>query len=141
MHAYQVYKVNKLCTESLCIKRIYIHLQIVYNRSCKVEKSNSPLNIAEALNRQHADPLAAQSELTEAAGSARQTARSGKHRKKGRKTLSKKKKKNSNRTPAPGASSLTREDLDKAYFEGFRYGFQRAFQWITENDEFIVDID
>lgn len=120
--------------------RIYIHLRMVYNRSCKVEKSNSPLNIAEALNRQHADPLAAQSELTEAAGSARQTARSGKHRKKGRKTLSKKKKKNS-RTPAPGTSSLTREDLDKAYFEGFRYGFQRAMQWITENDEFVVTID
>ena len=98
---------------------------MVYNRSCKVEKSNSPLNIAEALNRQHADPLAAQS---------------GKHRKKGRKTVSKKKSKKG-RAANSKESSLTREDLDKAYFEGFRYGFQRAFQWITENDEFIVDID
>ena len=109
-----MYKVNKLCTESLCIKRIYIHLQIVYNRSCKVEKSNSPLNIAEALNRQHADPLAAQSELTEAAGGARQTARSGKHRKKGRKTVSKKKSKKG-RAANSKESSLTREDLDKAF--------------------------
>lgn len=106
-----------------------------------MRRATARLNIAEALNRQHADPLAAQSELTEAAGSARQTARSGKHRKKGRKALSKKKKKNSSRTPAPGTSSLTREDLDKAYFEGFRYGFQRAMQWITENDEFVVTID
>ncbi len=55
--------------------------------------------------------------------------------------MSKKKKKNSSRTPAPGTSSLTREDLDKAYFEGFRYGFQRAMQWIIENDEFVVTID
>lgn len=54
--------------------------------------------------------------------------------------MSKKKKKNS-RTPVPGTSNLTREDLDKAYFEGFRYGFQRAMQWITENDEFVVTID
>ena len=89
---------------------------------------------------QHADPLAAQSELTEAAGGARQTERSGKRRKKGRKTMSKKKSKKG-RAANSKESSLTREDLDKAYFEGFRYGFQRAFQWITENDEFIVDID
>ncbi len=52
-----------------------------------------------------------------------------------------KKKSKKGRTANSKESSLTREDLDKAYFEGFRYGFQRAFQWITENDEFIVDID
>lgn len=139
MHKIQVYKIDKLYTESLCTTQIYIHLKKVYNSFARLREAEKPLNAA-ILPVQHSDPLAAQSELTEAAGGARQTARTVNHKEREVKTLSQKNGKNS-KASEQRENSFTRADLDKAYFEGVKHGFQRAFQWITKNDEFIVDFD
>ena len=40
MHKFQVYIIHKICTRTLCILTLYIHLFLVYNKFARLRKAD-----------------------------------------------------------------------------------------------------